>query len=77
MNAEQLQEKNRAAVRKSPSSCSKCKAPIYWLTTAAGKSAPVDAAGVSGFSSDGTVRTVFVSHFATCPAAKDFRKADK
>lgn len=37
-----------------------CRAPIFWIVTAAGKRMPVNA--------DGT------SHFATCPKAKEFRK---
>lgn len=41
-------------------SCRGCGAPVYWITTAAGKAMPVDLDGVS--------------HFATCPQAAKFRR---
>lgn len=52
--------------------CRSCQAPIVWVKTAAGKSMPVDAGSV-------TVGdlvydpTWHVSHFATCPNAKQHR----
>ena len=44
-----------------PARCRGCLQPIYWIITKTGKRMPVDP--------DGT------SHFATCPKAKEFRKA--
>jgi hypothetical protein len=43
-----------------PTECRGCRALIYWIKTAAGKAMPVNPDGVS--------------HFATCPDAKEFRR---
>lgn len=63
--------------------CKGCRATIYWITTAAGKSAPIDCdveGGVrpsSGTAPLGGVQYFpgrGVSHFATCPQAAGFRR---
>lgn len=63
--------------------CRSCGAGIRWIITEMGKKAPVDADPVVGFRSThvrddglpvGRVATVYVSHFATCPESKDWRK---
>lgn len=53
--------------------CRSCGASIIWLKTRAGKKMPVDAASVDG------LEHIFeygkhVSHFSTCPNAKQHRK---
>ena len=61
------------------STCRGCGAPIVWIRTAAGKSMPCDAepvlsadiGGLAAFEPDGVGH---VSHFATCPAAEQFRR---
>ena len=68
------------------SGCSKCPAPIAWAFTANGKRMPLDAEPVAGGNieiKDGVAQYVkpepgvrrYVSHFVTCPAAAQFRKA--
>lgn len=69
--------------------CSSCGAPIIWLRTFAGKSIPVDEVPVPDgnivvLGDSDTCQTLkkgeetekprYVSHFATCPQAKDWRK---
>ncbi len=44
-------------------SCKACDAPIWWVTTKNGKSAPFTAEGLN--------------HFADCPKAEQFRKKKK
>ena len=43
-----------------PTECRGCNALIYWIRTEKGKAMPVNPDGVS--------------HFATCPDAKEFRR---
>lgn len=70
---------------------SKCSAQIRWVRTTAGELMPIDAEPVLGGNveliDDGTTAVVhgqpdlfadtprYVSHFATCPNAKEFRRA--
>ncbi|HKZ73137.1 MAG TPA: hypothetical protein VJ011_03680 [Steroidobacteraceae bacterium] len=69
--------------------CRSCKAPIRWAKTAAGKAIPLDreptADGTIEIAQDGRAavlggsvpregRTLYRSHFATCPNAASHRK---
>lgn len=53
--------------------CRSCEAPIVWLKTATGKAMPVDASSVQPGDTL-FVPGLHVSHFATCPDAKEHRK---
>jgi hypothetical protein len=61
-----------------PGECRGCGAPIYWVKLESGKCMPLDRGrqvrvgfiSGRGFVAHGS----YTSHFATCPAAKDFRK---
>lgn len=53
--------------------CKKCPQMIVWLPTKSGKQMPVDAQTVRENDTMYDAK-VHVSHFATCPAARDFRK---
>lgn len=71
------------------STCKSCGAEIFWMKTVAGKSMPLDRKPVMGgnislgFGTDHLAYVVeshpgierYVSHFATCPSAKQHRKA--
>ena len=60
----------------STNKCRKCKAAIVFVRTAKGKQMPVNAETWT----QGEVLynpEKHVSHFATCPAAAHFRKADR
>lgn len=74
---------------KSPSKCNKCPALIRWVKMeASGKANPLDAApAVNGNveildndvgrvvpAEERSGKTLYISHFATCPAAQHFRK---
>jgi hypothetical protein len=54
--------------------CKSCGAKIVWMRTVAGKFIPVDADTVQ----EGDVKFIpisrHVSHFATCPQSKKWRK---
>jgi hypothetical protein len=63
--------------------CRGCGAEVIWCKTAKGKSMPLDAVpfsegnirivdGVANYGDKGT--GPYVSHFATCPKAGDWRK---
>jgi hypothetical protein len=68
--------------------CKSCDAPIRWVKMAAtGKSMPLDVqrsasgnivldekTGLGGFALPGDERPRYVSHFATCPNAKQHRR---
>lgn len=59
--------------------CKACGADIMWVKTQTGSSTPVDSASAQKRyvkHQDGTWRLsdTFVSHFATCPKADQFRK---
>lgn len=71
--------------------CSSCNAPVLWVTTDAGKMMPVDAepradgnvavvgAECHAYDMEDAMRSRprFVSHFATCPDAPRWRRADQ
>lgn len=57
---------------RSDAHCRACRAPIIWTKTAAGKNAPLDAVPITGMDADGETHRVYISHFATCPAAAEF-----
>ncbi len=61
---------------RSDAHCRACRAPIIWTKTAAGKNAPLDAVPITGMDADGEMRRVYLSHFATCPAAAEFGDDD-
>ena len=54
--------------------CKTCQAPIIWLTTAQGKTMPVDANSVTPGERVFDVQAGHISHFATCPQADDHRR---
>lgn len=54
--------------------CRGCGQGILWTVTANGKRMPLDPKPVSGMDDLGEMRTVRISHFATCPKAPDFRR---
>jgi hypothetical protein len=57
------------------SQCRGCGKYIYWVITDAGKRMPVDTASEHGGADpDGYDKGKGVSHFATCPAASQFRR---
>lgn len=49
--------------------CRSCRAPVVWITTAAGKRMPVDYVREAG-----QPPPAGASHFATCPNAADWRR---
>ncbi len=53
--------------------CSSCRARIIWFKTAAGKNMPVDADTVEPGDEE-YFPPRHISHFATCPNAKNHRK---
>lgn len=57
--------------------CKGCGREITWEKTPSGKAHPFDAKPTLVKLADGTVRTGFVSHFATCPQAEQFSKSKK
>ena len=54
--------------------CRSCRAEIVWLKTTGGKAMPVDAASVQEGDKLYSY-TRHISHFASCPDAKKFRRA--
>lgn len=65
--------------------CRSCNAPILWMTTAAGKSIPVEPSSISPEEAEMLAElprggklmfdsTRHKSHFARCPKAKEHRK---
>jgi len=50
-----------------PSKCKKCKKEIFWATTKNAKSMPITK----------DLSNNWISHFADCPYAKDFKKTIK
>jgi len=56
------------------SPCRGCGQEIGWIETVKGASMPVDPEKVIIITKDGRSESGFVSHFATCPEAKRFRK---
>lgn len=73
--------------------CSSCGADIFWSVTSTGKKIPIDseprkdgnifisnesAVYITANSPESEATTPrYVSHFATCPQSKDWRKKDK
>ena len=58
-----------------PTNCKKCNAQIEFIKTTAGKFMPVDIEPrVTIVTDKGEVKTGRISHFATCPAADEFRR---
>jgi hypothetical protein len=70
--------------------CNSCKADILWVKTVNGKSMPLDATPVVngniyldeigravylGKGEDATGKTLYVSHFSSCPQAQKWRKS--
>ncbi len=53
--------------------CRSCGASIMFIRTPAGKNTPVDATPIIGYDADGSVLTIHLSHFATCPYADRHR----
>jgi hypothetical protein len=60
-------------VPKAEINCQACGAPIIWRKTKNGDYVPLDAEPV--ISPDGEL--LYVSHFATCPKAEQWRKKAK
>ena len=63
-----------------PGHCEKCRAAIFFAPTDKGGNAPLDAVPVTTMQVDHARRCVvsrrgYVSHFATCPNAAEFRKS--
>lgn len=74
----------------STTTCRSCRKPITWVKTEKGKNIPLDSrpdpngnlvvrGGVAHFVKPGQRvemgERLFVSHFVTCPAAKEHRRA--
>ena len=57
--------------------CRSCRAVAYWVTTAAGAQMLVDCAVPGGRAPTATEAGEGVSHFATCPQAKQWKGAGK
>ena len=55
-------------------SCKGCNATIKWVTTENGKSTPLDPKPKTFVSHDGKYQVGFTPHWASCPAADEFRK---
>ena len=66
--------------------CRTCNAEILWCITDTGKRMPVDAKPIKGMILEqkdhgkglelyGTMGAVYISHFATCPAASKYHKS--
>ena len=56
--------------------CNGCGAEIKFIKTKAGKMMPVDNKPQTFIDIAGNVKTVYISHFATCPQANQFRKKE-
>ena len=63
------EEKNQLQLKP----CKGCKAEIGFIKTKQGKKMPVDPKKVTVVTKGGSVVTGYISHFATCPEAKQFR----
>ena len=57
--------------------CRSCQAVVYWITTAAGRPMPVDCAVAGGRAPTATEPGEGVSHFATCPQAKQWKGSSR
>lgn len=61
------------------SNCKGCGAIIIWIKTEKGKNMPIDAKPIKGYIimpgfSNYVLYDVHLSHWGTCPKAKDFKK---
>lgn len=54
--------------------CKGCGAPVYWITTQAGKGMIVDRKAAVVVAVTGIVYRGYPPHWATCPNAEDFKK---
>lgn len=54
--------------------CKGCGAPVVWIRTERGRSAPCDPIAVTVITLGGESVRGYTSHFATCPQAARFRK---
>lgn len=52
--------------------CKGCHAEILWAKTNSGKSHPFNKKPTLALLGDGTVCQVHITHYATCPKAKEF-----
>jgi len=62
---------------RSKSLCKKCRAPLVWAETPAGRKAPLDAVAICGIDANGEVHTIHLNHFSTCPDADAVRAEKK
>ena len=56
------------------SQCRSCGAEIVWMKTGSGKNIPVDAETVADEGATIFDPEQMISHFATCPEAKEWRE---
>ena len=56
------------------SKCKGCGAEIVWIKTTAGKAMPCDLNKMTIVTESGETVTGYIPHWATCPAAKSFKK---
>lgn len=56
------------------SKCKGCGAEIVWIKTPAGKAMPCDPNKVTIVTERGATVTGYIPHWATCTAAKSFKK---
>ena len=68
-NPKKSKEKKLAEAAPNNGDCRSCGAPIVWIDKH-----PCDPAIVKGVSADGSIQSVRISHFATCPDADKWRK---
>ena len=54
--------------------CRSCDAPVKWIKDRAGKWQICEAKPKLGYDADGTMRTIYESHYAHCPDAEKWRK---
>ena len=54
--------------------CKACGAPIHWIKMKSGRFMPTDREKQSFVTTDGEVKQGYISHYATCPYADQFRK---
>jgi len=61
--------------------CKACNTPIIWIKTVAGKNMPIDAIPVKAYQGNritGYINVdVHITHWATCPKAKQFKTGGK
>jgi hypothetical protein len=61
--------------------CKACNTPIIWIKTANGKNMPIDAKPIKAYQGSQVTGFIFVdvhmTHWATCPKSKQFKKGGK